>query len=154
MCIRDRAYPVSVANPSSASLQIGGAELQIDITGVDADLSKPFLIAKISKSAEAVAAYYGRFPVSSARIVVVVTAGGHGVLRGTTWGRRDGYPAVTRLIVGQHTTPQEFDTDWIVTVSYTHLDVYKRQTSSRSVKIVLRRSRWANSSTVHTSGSH
>jgi predicted metalloprotease with PDZ domain len=114
------AYPVSVATPSSASLQIGGAELQIDITGVDADLSKPLLIAKISRSAEAVAAYYGRFPVSSARIVVVVTAGGHGVLRGTTWGRRDGYQAVTRLIVGQHTTLQEFDTDWIVTHELVH----------------------------------
>jgi len=78
-------------------------------------------MAKISRAARAVAAYYGRFPVSSARIVIVVAAGDHGVLRGTTWGRRDGFPAVTRLTIGQHTTQQEFDTDWIVTHELVHM---------------------------------
>ena len=67
------------------------------------------------------AAYYGRFPVSSARIVIVVTAGEHGVLRGTTWGNRDGFPAETRIVIGQHTTQQEFDTDWIVTHELVHM---------------------------------
>jgi hypothetical protein len=113
------AHPATL--PSSTSLQIGGANLQIDFTGVEPDVSKSLIILKISKSAQAVAAYYGRFPVSSARILVVVTAGEHGVLHGTTWGSRDGYSAVTRLIIGQHTTPPEFDTDWIVTHELVHM---------------------------------
>ena len=93
-------------SPSATSLLIGGANLQIDFPGVEPDLPKACIIAKISQSARAVAAYYGKFPVSSARIQIVVTTGEHGVLHGTTWGDRDGFPAVTRLFMGQHTAQQ------------------------------------------------
>jgi hypothetical protein len=115
------AHPARLSSTSATSIQIGGADLKIDFTGVDPDLPRTCIIAKINRAAQAVAAYYGRFPVSSARIVIVVAAGEHGVLRGTTWGSRDGFPAVTRLIIGQHTTQQEFDTDWIVTHELVHM---------------------------------
>jgi hypothetical protein len=61
------------------------------------------------------------FPVSSARILIVVADGKQGVLRGTTWGSRDGFPAVTRFVIGQHATQREFDTDWIVTHELVHM---------------------------------
>src|ERR1700722_14708578 len=107
--------------PSAPPPQIGGGSLQIDFAGTDPDLPKTCIIAKISKAAQAVATYYGRLPVSSARIQIVVATGEHGVLRGTTWGSKDGFPAVSRLIVGQHTTQQEFDADWIVTHELVHM---------------------------------
>jgi hypothetical protein len=106
---------------SAPPLQIGGASLQIEFAGTGPDLPKTYIIANISKAAQAVATYYGRFPVSSARIQIVVATGEHGVLRGTTWGSKDGFPAVSRLIVGQHTTQQEFDADWIVTHELVHM---------------------------------
>lgn len=105
---------------SAASLLIGGANLQIEFSGAAPDLPKASIIAKISQSAEAVAAYYGKFPVSSARIQVVVTTGEHGVLHGTTWADRDGFPAVTRLFVGQHIAQRELDADWVVTHELVH----------------------------------
>ena len=106
---------------SVTSLQIGGAILQIEFAGTEPDLPKASIIAKINQSAQAVAAYYGKFPVSSARIQIAVTTGEHGVLHGTTWGDRDGFPAVTRLFMGQHTAQRELDADWVVTHELVHM---------------------------------
>jgi predicted metalloprotease with PDZ domain len=106
---------------SATSLQIGGANLQIEFAGAEPDLPKASIIAKINQSAQAVAAYYGKFPVSSARIKIEVTTGEDGVLHGTTWGARDGFPAVTRLFMGQHTTRQELNADWVVTHELVHM---------------------------------
>jgi predicted metalloprotease with PDZ domain len=106
---------------SVTSLQIGGANLQIEFAGTVPDLPKDSIIAKINQSAQAVVAYYGKFPVSSARIQIAVTTGGHGVLHGTTWGDRDGFPAVTRLFMGQHTVQRELDADWVVTHELVHM---------------------------------
>jgi hypothetical protein len=111
----------SIVMYGATLLQAGGANLQIEFAGVEPDLPKSCILSKISKSAQTVAAFYGRFPVSSVRILIVVSAGEHGVLRGTTWGSRDGFPAVTRVIIGQHTTAQEFDSDWIVTHELVHM---------------------------------
>jgi len=115
------AYPARSSNTSPTSVQIGAAELQIDFAGVEPDIPKACIVAKIGKAARAVAAYYGKFPVSFARILIVVAAGEHGVLRGTTWGNKDGFPAVTRVVIGQHTTSHEFDTNWIVTHELVHM---------------------------------
>jgi hypothetical protein len=104
----------------ATTLQMAGANLQIDFLGVEPDLPRTCIITEISQAARAVATYYGRFPVSSARILVVVAAGEHGVLHGTTWGRKDGYPALTRLVVGQDTTRHELETNWIMTHELVH----------------------------------
>ena len=68
--------------------------------------------------------------------MIVVAAGEHGILRGTTWGKRDGFPAVTRLVIGQHTTQQEFDTDWIVTHELVHMALASCQIRSTGWKKV------------------
>jgi hypothetical protein len=104
----------------ATTLQIGGASLHIEFAGVEPDLPRACIVAEISQAAQAVATYYGRFPVSSARILVVVVTGEHGVLHGTTWGRKDGYPALTRLVVGQDTTPHELETNWVMTHELVH----------------------------------
>jgi NADH:flavin oxidoreductase / NADH oxidase family len=43
-----------------------------------------------------------------------------GVLQGTTWGDRDGFPAVTRLRIGQHASQDDLRTDWILTHEFVH----------------------------------
>jgi hypothetical protein len=106
---------------SATSLLIGGATLQIEFSGTAPDLPKASIIAKINQDARAVAAYYGKFPISSARIQIAVATGEHGVLHGTTWGDRDGFPAVTRLFMGQHTTARELDADWVATHELVHM---------------------------------
>jgi hypothetical protein len=106
---------------SATSLLIGGANLQIEFSGTEPDLPKTSIIAKITQDARTVAAYYGKFPVSSARIQIAVTTGEHGVLHGTTWGERDGFPAVTRVFMGQHTAQRELDADWVVTHELVHM---------------------------------
>jgi hypothetical protein len=45
------------------------------------------------------------------------------MLHGTTWGNRDGFPAVTRLRLGQHTTQQELDDDWVATPELVHMSL-------------------------------
>lgn len=73
---------------------MGGASIQIDFAPGDLDLPLDKLIPWIRTAAESVTAYYGRFPVTRARILVVPTAARSGVLSGTTWGGVGGYPGV------------------------------------------------------------
>ena len=106
---------------SAQSLQIGGARLKIDIDGPVPDLPKMALKQHVVSAAQAVSLYYGHFPVTSAHIVISVSPGGKGVLQGTTWGNRDGFPAVTKLRIGQNTTQPELDSDWIATHELVHM---------------------------------
>ena len=113
----------SVAKDSSSQsiLKIGGASLQIDLQGPASDLSRTAIEEHIRQAAGAVSVYYGRFPVSAARIVILISDGRDGMLQGTTWGDRDGFPAMTRLRLGQHTTEQELTGDWIATHELVHM---------------------------------
>jgi hypothetical protein len=106
---------------SPQSLQIDDARLRIDIDGPMPDLPKAALKQHVVRAAQAVSLYYGHFPVASAHIVISISPGGRGVLQGTTWGNRDGFPAVTKLRIGQNTTQPELDSDWIATHELVHM---------------------------------
>ena len=106
---------------ASRQLQIGGASLQIDIARGSFDLPQSEILGRIETAAHAVTAYYGRFPVSRARILVIPVAGEHGVLQGTTWGGVDGFSGFTRLRIGEHTTKAELREDWIITHELVHM---------------------------------
>ncbi len=43
------------------------------------------------------------------------------MLTGTTWGDVDGFPAFTRMRVGQHTTEQDLANDWTMTHELVHM---------------------------------
>jgi hypothetical protein len=88
-------------NASGQSVQIGEARLRIDIKGPVPDLPKAALHQHVVEAAQAVSLYYGHFPVASAHIVISISPDQHGILQGTTWGNREGFPAVTRLRIGQ-----------------------------------------------------
>jgi hypothetical protein len=106
---------------SGQSLQIGAARLRININGPVPELSEAALQHHVVEAAQAVVIYYGRFPVASARVILSISTDRHGVLQGTTWGKRDGFPAATRLRIGQGTTQPELDSDWIATHELVHM---------------------------------
>lgn len=104
----------------SQSIVVGEATLQIDFAEGSLDIPRSQLVERIRVAAHAVAVYYGRFPVSRTRILVIPVAGKHGVLQGTTWGNREGFPAFLRVRIGSSTTQQELASDWIITHELVH----------------------------------
>jgi hypothetical protein len=102
------------------AIDAGGAKLQIDFAAGDLDLPQNDVVDRVRKAAIAVAEYYGRFPVSRMRILVIPVVGEDGVLQGTTWGGMGGWPGFTRLRIGQHTTKAELAADWIMTHEVVH----------------------------------
>ena len=105
---------------SSQMIHVGGASIQIDFAPGDLDLPKSDVIQWIETAARAVSEYYGKFPVARERVLVVPIADESGVLTGTTWGDVDGFPAFTRMRVGQHTTEQTLANDWTMTHEFVH----------------------------------
>jgi hypothetical protein len=102
------------------TVTVGGATLQIDFAEGALDLPKTEVVRRIQQAANAVAIYYGRFPVLRARILILPVAEKHGVLQGTTWGSVDDFPAFLRLRLGQSTTREELANDWIITHELVH----------------------------------
>ncbi len=106
---------------SSRQIHIGGASIQIDFGPGSFDLPPEQIVQWVQNAATAVATYYGRFPVASARILIMPAADKSGVLRGTTWGDVGGSPAFSRMVIGQHTTRQELTDDWTMTHEMVHM---------------------------------
>jgi hypothetical protein len=80
-----KAANIATKTSTYSMIQVGGSRLQIDLEGPTPDLPKGAIEERIRRAAQAIAVYYGHFPVSSARIVVLVSPGQDGMLQGTTW---------------------------------------------------------------------
>ena len=115
------ASTLSATAQKYALLQAGDSHIQLDVEGATPDLPFTAIQQHVQQAAQAVVLYYGRFPVVRARVVVTVINGQDGVLQGTTWGDRDGYPAETLLRIGQHTTQAQLDKDWVMTHELIHM---------------------------------
>ena len=105
---------------SSQTIQCGKALLQVDFGEGSFNLPNSAIVQRVQDVANAVAHFYGVFPVARTRIFVQPVAGRHGVLQGTTWGDRDGFSAYLRIRVGSATTPGELVDDWILTHELVH----------------------------------
>lgn len=105
---------------SSTVLHIGGAAIHVDLGPGNLDLPRSDVLDWVRNAAHAVSTYYGHFPVESYRILIMPVSGESGILRGTTWGGVDGFPAFTRMALGQHTTGQDLDRDWEMTHEMVH----------------------------------
>ncbi len=101
----------------STPIAVGGATLNVGFAPGEFVLPRSALLGWLETSAKAVSVYYGKFPVASARILLV-PAPGDGVLKGTTFGYRG---AAIRLVIGSDTTEDELRHDWIVVHEMTHL---------------------------------
>jgi len=99
---------------------VGGASIQIDFSPGKVDLPEADVVQWISNAARAVSTYYGRYPVPRERILVIFVEDRSGVGGGTTWGDVSGFPAFTRIHIGQHTTRQELNDDWMMTHEMIH----------------------------------
>ena len=102
----------------SAQLQIGGATFDVTFTSGNLDRPQVVVLRWVTRAAEAVTTYYGRFAVKKVQIRVHPVEGESGVFDGTTWGYGGGY---TRIAVGQHTSERQFDSDWMLTHEMTHM---------------------------------
>ena len=108
------------------AIKVGGATLQVGFAPGQLALSNDTVLAWVEQSAKVVSNYYGRFPVASARILIV-PVDGRGVRGGTTWGYRGG---AIRLVLGSQAIEDDLKDDWKIVHEMVHLalpDVDERQ---------------------------
>jgi hypothetical protein len=117
----DRERPGDLEIATSRTLKIGGADLQVDFASGAFDLPVDVILDHVTAAASAVSTYYGHFPVPRARILIIPVPDRAGVLQGTTWGHRFGFPGFTRLRIGQHTTRGDLADDWMTTHELVHM---------------------------------
>ncbi|HLC09170.1 MAG TPA: hypothetical protein VJK06_07785 [Methyloceanibacter sp.] len=98
-------------------LSIGGGRLDVAFAPGEFVLPRSALMTWLKMSAEAVSVYFGKFPVASARVLIVPEAGGD-VQGGTSFAYRG---AAIRFIVGSDATQSELRDDWIAVHEMTHL---------------------------------
>lgn len=117
---RHHGPPWEAPVASSHSFRIDGATIQVDFGPGALDLPLDRVMQWVENAASSVATYYGRFPVPRDRVLIEPAEGDDGVMHGTTWGDVGGFPAFTRIRVGQHTTAAELDDDWMMTHELVH----------------------------------
>lgn len=102
-------------------IRIGDSIIDLGFAPGHLELSREQIRTWIVDAAEAVAEYFGRFPLAHARILVRPVPGRQGVFRGTTWGNRGSGGAFTRISIGEWTTPEQLARDWMMTHELTHM---------------------------------
>jgi hypothetical protein len=98
-------------------IQVGGGTLNVAFAPGEIDLPRSAIMDWLTTSAKAVTVYFGKFPVASARVLIVPVPGS-GVQSGTTYGYRG---AAIRLVVGGEVTEAELTNDWEAVHEMTHL---------------------------------
>lgn len=102
----------SAGSPSERRVELRIESGQLMSTG-----ASPEERAWIDQATQAIGAYYGRFPVPRARLLVERIDGS-----GVRWARTFAHSgAFIRIGVGDHTTSSEFASDWILTHEFVHL---------------------------------
>jgi hypothetical protein len=82
---------------STHLLAVGGAQIEVDVHLAQSDLAVEDVVSWVQRSAQAVANYYGRFPISHARVIVTQSSDGGQAIHGTTWGNIEGVQGLTRM---------------------------------------------------------
>lgn len=101
----------------AADVKADGGTLHAAFAPGEFTLPKSALLSWIGKSARAVSIYYGRFPVPSARLLIVPVDG-----RGGRGGQAFGYRgAAVRLLVGRESTADDLVRDWKAVHEMIHL---------------------------------
>ena len=106
---------------ASRLLKAPGGDIQVDFAAGPLDLSQDAVMAHVKAAVSAIVAYYGRFPVARARVLVVPVPDRGGIVQGTTWGDMAGWPGMTRFRIGQHATADDLKDDWMMTHELDHM---------------------------------
>jgi hypothetical protein len=101
----------------TTTITVGNGTLIVGFAPGEFVLPRQAIISWLEKSAKAVSLYFGRFPVSSARVLIVPVPGG-GVQGGRAFGYRG---AAIRLLVGSDSTEEDLVEDWKAVHEMTHL---------------------------------
>jgi hypothetical protein len=97
-------------------LDIAGGAIHVAFAPGDIALPRETLLNWIRMSAKAVSIYYGRFPVSSLKLLLVPVEGGR-IQGGTTWGYRG---AAIRIPLGRDSTEAVLRRDWVMVHEMVH----------------------------------
>ncbi|MEH2562537.1 hypothetical protein [Bradyrhizobium sp. AZCC 2289] len=97
-------------------LEVSGGTIHVAFASGDIALPREKIFDWIRASARAVSTYYGRFPVSSLRLLIVPVDGAR-VRGGTTWGYRG---AAIRLPLGRDSTEENLKRDWVIVHEMVH----------------------------------
>jgi hypothetical protein len=110
--------PVAAIDGMPATrLSAPGGEIVVRFAPGSLALPRDRVLAWIERSAQVVAAYYGRFPARHASLLVV-PRGGRGVSGGRAWGHRG---AAVRITLGEQVTEAELAQDWVLVHEMIHL---------------------------------
>ena len=108
------AYP---ADTVTSTVLIGNSRIDVSTEEGQLHAPKEDVMKWVQWSAEAVAGYYGRFPVPHTSLRIIPTSGS-GVRGGRTWGDHGSHISIH---VGADTTWSDFADDWMLTHEMIHL---------------------------------
>jgi hypothetical protein len=101
---------------AKTDLDIAGGSIHVAFAPGNIALPREKVLDWITMSARAVSIYYGRFPVSSLRLLLVPVEGGR-IRGGTTWGYRG---AAIRIPLGRDSTADVLQRDWVMVHEMVH----------------------------------
>ena len=101
----------------TSTLLIGGSKIDVTIESGEMKVSQAGLMQWVKSAAEAVATYYGRYPVPHVRIQII-PVDGSGIRHGQTFGYEGG---LIKIRVGAQTPAAELANDWMLTHEMVHL---------------------------------
>jgi hypothetical protein len=104
-------------NERDFKIDVARSDIEVIIAAGDLELPDSRVLEWVRTSARAVAAYYGRFPVSRVRVLIVPVAG-IGIKSGKSFGYGG---AAIRVSLGRETTAQQLDDDWVMPHEMVHL---------------------------------
>lgn len=107
----------SQAAPVTSTLVIGGSKIDVTIESGEMKLPQADLLHWVQSAAEAVATYYGRYPIPRVQLHII-PVDGSGVRHGQTFGYSGG---LIKIRVGTQTPPAELGNDWMLTHEMVHL---------------------------------
>ena len=105
------------ADDVTSTLLIGQSKIDVSIDSGEMKLTHQELLAWVQSAAEAVATYYGRYPVPRAQ-VRIIPVDGSGVGHGQTFGYSGG---LIKIRVGKQAQAAELPNDWMLTHEMVHL---------------------------------
>jgi hypothetical protein len=107
----------AAAGDMTSTLLIGGARIDVTIESGVLKLSPAELMHWVQSAGEAVATYYGKYPVPHATIRIL-PFNGNGVRHGQTFGYDGG---LIKIGVGSETQASDLAEDWMLTHEMVHL---------------------------------
>jgi len=107
----------SQAGQMTSTLLIGASKIDVTIGSGELKVSQAELLHWVQSAAEAVATYYGRYPVPRVQLHII-PVDGSGVRHGQTFGYDGG---LIKIRVGKQTEAAELANDWMLTHEMVHL---------------------------------